>query len=83
MTLTRCPVRSQRVPAPVVVDDVAAVAALVARGVNVVLVTEDASAGLALPLDGPGRVAVLVGAPGDPEVRMVAEMMAAELFGSG
>ena len=61
----------------------AAAAALVARGVNVVLVTEDASAGLALPLDGPGRVAVLVGAPGDPEIRATAEMMAAELFGSG
>ena len=47
------------------------------------LVTEDASAGLALPFDGPGRVAVLVGAPGDPAIRATAEIMAAELFGSG
>jgi hypothetical protein len=66
-----------------VVDDVASAAALVARGVNVVLVTEDASAGLALPLDGPGRVAVLIGALADPEIRRAAEIMAAELFGGG
>jgi hypothetical protein len=66
----------------VVVDDVAAAAALVARGINVVLVTE-ASAGLALPFDGPGRVAVLVGKAGDPEIRAAAEAMAAELFGGG
>jgi hypothetical protein len=67
----------------VVVDDVAAAAVLAARGINVVLVIEDASAGVVLPGEGPGRVAVLVGSPGDPEVRVAAEMMAAELFGGG
>jgi hypothetical protein len=66
-----------------VVDDPATAEALVARGVNVVLVLEPASTGLVLPADGPGRLAVLVGSPQDPDVRVAAQAMAAELFGVG
>jgi hypothetical protein len=71
------------VAAPAVVDDVTAAAALVATGVHVVLVTDNTSAGVVLPVDGPGRLAVLVGSPEDPETRVAAEAMAAELFGTG
>lgn len=81
--MSRSPIRSRRVAAPAVVDDVALAAALVASGVNVVLVTENDGAGMILPLDGPGRLAVLVGSPRDPGTRVVAEAMAAELFGAG
>jgi hypothetical protein len=66
-----------------IVDDPAAAAALVARGVNVVLVTDNPATDVILPADGPGRLAVLVGSPQDPEVRVAAEAMAAELFGAG
>jgi hypothetical protein len=69
------------VSAPVVVVDAAAAAALVARGINVVLVIDPAGADSVPEPDGPGRLAVLVGAPDDPAVRAVAEAMAAELFG--
>jgi hypothetical protein len=66
-----------------VVDDLATAQALVARGVNVVLVLAPASTDLVLPADGPGRLAVLVGSPQDPDVRVAAKAMAAELFGDG
>jgi hypothetical protein len=69
------------VPNPVVVDDVTAAAALVARGVNVVVVVDPDADPVRLPPAGPGRVALMVGRLADPEVRAAAEAMAAELFG--
>jgi hypothetical protein len=65
----------------VVVDDVAAVAELLAGGINVVLVLDPGRGEVALPPDGPGRLAVLVGRAADPLVLAAAEEMAAELFG--
>jgi hypothetical protein len=65
----------------VVVDDVAAVAHLLADGINVVLVLDPACGQVALPPDGPGRLAVLVGCAADPLVVAAAQAMAAELFG--
>jgi hypothetical protein len=65
----------------VVVDDVAAALELLAGGINVVLVMDPGRGQEALPPDGPGRLAVLVGRAADPEVRAAAEEMAAELFG--
>jgi hypothetical protein len=79
--MARPRVRSCRVPAAVVVADARTAAALVARGINVVLVTDPAGTGLVPAADGPGRLAVLVGSPEDPAVRAAAEAMAAELFG--
>ena len=79
-TMARPQVRSCRVPAPVVVVDATTAAALVARGINVVLVADPAGPGLVPAPDGPGRLAVLVGSPQDPAVRAAAEAMAAELF---
>jgi hypothetical protein len=67
----------------VVVHNLAAAAEFLAEGINVVLVAEVTGEQLDLPADGPGRLAVLVGSPGDPHVRRVAEAMAAELFGRG
>jgi hypothetical protein len=65
----------------VVVDDVAAAAELLAGGINVVLVMDPGCGQVAVPPDGPGRLAVLIGRPADPGVLVAAEEMAAELFG--
>jgi hypothetical protein len=65
----------------VVVDDVAAAVEFLAGGINVVLVIDPGCAQVEVPPDGPGRLAVLVGRPADPEVLAAAEEMAAELFG--
>jgi hypothetical protein len=65
----------------VVVDDVAAAAEFLACGINVVLVLDPGGDQVALPADGPGRLAVLVGRIADPLVLVAAEEMAAELFG--
>lgn len=62
-----------------VVDDVTAASELVASGFEVVLVVPEGSDPGPLP-EGPGRVAVMIGDPGDPEVRAAAEAMHAELF---
>jgi hypothetical protein len=64
----------------VVVDDVAAVAELLAGGVDVVLVLDPGRGQVALPPDGPGRLAVLMGRAVDPLVLAAADEMAAELF---
>jgi hypothetical protein len=69
------------VAACVVFGGVAEAAALVARGVNVVLVIETASEDVVMSVDGPGRLAVLVGSLAAPETLVAAEAMAAELFG--
>lgn len=62
-----------------VVDDMAAASELVASGSDVVLlVAEDSEPG-ALP-DGPGRLAVMVGDPGDPGTVAAAKAMYSELF---
>jgi hypothetical protein len=67
----------------VVVDDVVAAARLIAAGQNVVLVVDPDGDQVAWPSGGPGRLAVLVGSVDDPAVRAAAEVMAAELFGTG
>jgi hypothetical protein len=69
------------VSARVVVGDVAAAVELLAGGINVVLVIDPDGGQVALPPDGPGRLAVLVGRAADPVVLAAAEEMAAELFG--
>jgi hypothetical protein len=66
-----------------VVDNLEAATELLAQGVDVVLVIEAGAVEGALPAGGPGRLAVLVGSVADPEVRVAAEAMAAELFGGG
>jgi hypothetical protein len=66
---------------PQVVDNLDAAAELVAQGVDVVLVIESAALQGDLPAEGPGRLAVFLGSVTDPDVRVAAEAMAAELFG--
>jgi hypothetical protein len=74
-------IRFGLVPARVVVEEVAAVADLLAVGINVVLVTDPDGGQVARPPEGRGRLAVLVGRITDPLVLAAAEEMATELFG--
>ena len=53
------------------------------QGTNVVLVIAPNAGAVALPTDGPGRLAVMVGPIDDPAVTAAAREMAAELFESG
>jgi hypothetical protein len=73
------------VEASAVCIDVAAARILVAAGLGVVLFGPDgATLGLAVAgirAAGPGRVAVLVGEPSEPDDRAAAAAMAAEQFG--
>jgi len=62
-------------------EDVSVAFALVFSGSNVVLVIPEGFDPGPLP-DGPGRLAVMVGEPGDPATRAAAAAMDAELFGT-
>ena len=64
----------------VIVDDVEVARARVAEGESVVLILEAGAPTLGEIRQGPGRLAVIVGSPSDPEVRRAAEAMARELF---
>ena len=64
---------------PVVVDDVAAAFELVSSGSDVVLLLRPGVVPGRFP-EGPGRLAVMVGEPGDPDAVAAAEAMYAELF---
>jgi hypothetical protein len=68
-------------PAASVVEDQAEAARLVRDGERVVLILDPAAGPLGEWPEGPGRLALLVGTPGDPEVRAAAAEMAAELWG--
>lgn len=63
----------------VVVDDVAAAGDAVMSGSDVVLLLPPGADPGPLPT-GPGRLAVMVGDPGDPQTLEAAEAMFAELF---
>jgi hypothetical protein len=65
------------------VDDAATAADLLVRGVNVVLVVDPDACPVALPEEGPGRLALMMGRLTDPGVRAAAQAMAAELFAPG
>ena len=67
---------------PVVVDDVTAALELVSSGSDVVLLLPPGVVPGRFP-DGPGRLAVMVGEPADPEAIAAAEAMYAELFSQG
>lgn len=63
----------------VVVDDPDVAIRLVGAGANVVLIVSEGAVHGEAP-DGPGRLAILVGDPGDPATRAAAAAMDAELF---
>ena len=63
----------------VVVDDVITALELVASGSDVVLLLPPGAKPGPFP-DGPGRLAVMVGDPRDPETLAAAEAMYTELF---
>ena len=67
---------------PMVVDDPATALALVAAGAKVVLVLPEGAQPGPLPEQGPGRLAVMVGDPGDPATLAAAEAMHSEIFPS-
>lgn len=63
-----------------VVDDIEVALSALAAGEAVVLIVEPDAPALGEIRQGPGRLAVMVGSPGDPAVRRAAEAMDRELF---
>lgn len=65
----------------VISRDVAEAELLVSTGATVVLIVAPVDQ-VVCPPPAPGRLAVMVGDPGDPHVQRAAAEMAAELFGA-